>query len=40
MPPPLPTGGRDTPEIKEFCRRHSDCNISVDRAVRDGSTDA
>ncbi len=38
MPPPLPTGGRDTPEIKEFHRRHPDCNIYVNRAVRDGST--
>ncbi len=40
VPPPPPTGGRDTPEIKEFRRRRPDCDIYVDRAVRDGLTDA
>ncbi len=35
-----PTGGRDTEEIEEICRRHPDCDIYVDRATRDGSTDA
>jgi hypothetical protein len=40
MPPPPPTGGKDTPEIEEFRRRHPDCDVYVDRATRDGSTDA
>jgi hypothetical protein len=40
MPPPPPTGGRDTPEIEEFRRRCPDCDVYVDRAARDGSTDA
>jgi hypothetical protein len=40
MPPLPPTGGRDTPEIEEFRRRHPDCIIYVDRAAHDGSTDA
>jgi hypothetical protein len=38
MPPLPPTGGRDTEEIKEFCRRRPDCNVYVDRATRDGLT--
>jgi hypothetical protein len=37
MPPPLPTWGRDTPEIEEFRRRRPNCDVYVDRAVRDGS---
>jgi hypothetical protein len=32
--------GRDTPDIEEFRRRRPDCNIYVDRAARDGSTNA
>jgi hypothetical protein len=40
MAPPPPTGGRDTPEIKEFRRRRPDCNVYVNRAARDVSTDA
>ncbi len=40
MPPPPPTGGRDTPDIEEFRRRRPDCDVYVDRAARDGSTDA
>ena len=39
MPPPPPTGRRDTPEIEEFRRRRPDCDVYVDRAARDGSTD-
>ncbi len=39
MPPPLPTGGRDTPEIKEFRHRRPDCNVYVDRATHGGLTD-
>jgi hypothetical protein len=40
MPPPPPTWGRDTPEIEEFRRRRPNCDVYVDRAARDGSTDA
>jgi hypothetical protein len=40
MPLPPPTGGRDTLEIKEFCCRHPNCNVYVDRATRGGVTDA
>jgi hypothetical protein len=39
MPPPPPTGGRQTPDIKEFHRCHPDCDVYVDRAAHDGSTD-
>jgi hypothetical protein len=38
--PPPPTGGRDTPEIEELRRRRPDCDVYVDRAKRDGLTDA
>ncbi len=38
MPPPLPMGGRDTLEIKEFRNCRPDCNVYVDRAAHDGST--
>jgi hypothetical protein len=38
MPPPPPTWGRDTPEIKEFRSRCPNCNVYINRAVRDGST--
>jgi hypothetical protein len=40
MPPPPPRWGRDTPEIKEFRRRRPGCDVYVDRAAHDGSTDA
>ncbi len=32
-------GGRDSPEIKEFHCHRSDCNVYINRAMRDGSTD-
>ncbi len=37
--PAITHGGRDT-EIKEFRCRHLNCSVYIDRAVRDGSTDA
>jgi hypothetical protein len=40
MPLPPPTGGRDTPEIKESCCRHPNCNVYINRATRDGSNNA
>jgi hypothetical protein len=40
MPLPPPTGGRDTPEIKEFRRRHPNCDVYIDMATCDGSTNA
>jgi hypothetical protein len=40
MPPPPPMGGRDTPENEEFCRRHSDCDVYINRAMSDGSANA
>ena len=40
MPPPPPTWGRDTPETEEFHRHRPNCNVYVDRAARDGSTNA
>ncbi len=38
--PAAADGGGDTEEIKEFCHRHPDCNVYVNRAVHDGLTDA
>ncbi len=40
MPLPLPTKGRDMPEIKEFRCCCPNCNVYVDRAAHDGSTNA
>jgi hypothetical protein len=40
MPPLLPTRGRDTAEIEDFHRRRPACDLYVDRATCDGSTDA
>jgi hypothetical protein len=40
MPPLPPTGGRDTLEIKEFRCHRLACNVYINRAVCDGSTDA
>jgi hypothetical protein len=40
MTPPPPMWGRDTAKIEEFCRCRPDCDVYVDSAAHDGSTNA